>query len=90
MNVTCPKCGESFNYKANKCPHCGKKNNKTLCPTCGAEMDKNAKACPKCGAQNRKHIIAYSVCAVIVVIMWFVCRSIWRDALREIFNFLRL
>ena len=60
MNIpgqsTCPRCGNQFDPKEKKCPHCGLKNNLKLCKTCGATIAKNAKRCPKCGAKNKKPI----------------------------------
>ena len=54
--LVCPRCGNAFELKEKKCPHCGMKNNLKLCKTCGATIAKNAKRCPKCGAKNKKPI----------------------------------
>lgn len=54
--LVCPRCGNVFEPKEKKCPHCGMKNNLKLCKTCGATIAKNAKRCPKCGAKNKKPI----------------------------------
>lgn len=54
--LICPRCGNAFDQKEKKCPHCGMKNNLKLCKTCGATIAKNAKRCPKCGAKNKKPI----------------------------------
>ncbi len=54
--LVCPRCGNAFEPKEKKCPHCGMKNNLKLCKTCGATIAKNAKRCPKCGAKNKKPI----------------------------------
>lgn len=54
--LICPRCGNAFDQKEKKCPHCGMKNNLKLCKTCGATIAKNAKHCPKCGAKNKKPI----------------------------------
>ena len=50
--LVCPRCGNAFEPKEKKCPHCGMKNNLKPCKTCGATIAKNAKRCPKCGAKN--------------------------------------
>ena len=54
--LICPRCGNAFEPKEKKCPHCGMKNNLKLCKTCGATIAKSAKHCPKCGAKNKKPI----------------------------------
>lgn len=54
--LICPRCGNAFDQKEKKCPHCGLKNNLKRCKTCGATIAKNAKSCPKCGAKNKKPI----------------------------------
>lgn len=54
--LICPRCGNAFDPKEKKCPHCGMKNDLKLCKTCGATIAKNAKRCPKCGAKNKKPI----------------------------------
>ena len=45
--LVCPRCGQRFEPKEKKCPHCGMKNDLMLCKACGTTMAKNAKSCPK-------------------------------------------
>lgn len=72
--LVCPRCGNAFEPKEKKCPHCGMKNNLKLCKTCGATIAKNAKRCPKCGAKNKKPIYKWVWFWVIVVLFgwWLV------------------
>lgn len=70
--LICPRCGNAFEPKEKKCPHCGMKNNLKLCKTCGATIAKNAKRCPKCGAKNKKPIykrVWFWVLAAIVLLI---------------------
>lgn len=70
--LVCPRCGNVFEPKEKKCPHCGMKNNLKLCKTCGATIAKNAKRCPKCGAKNKKPIykrVSFWVSIVVLLLI---------------------
>lgn len=70
--LVCPRCGNAFEPKEKKCPHCGMKNNLKLCKTCGATIAKNAKRCPKCGAKNKKPIykrVSFWVSIVVLLLI---------------------
>ena len=72
--LVCPRCGNAFEPKEKKCPHCGMKNNLKLCKTCGATIAKNAKRCPKCGAKNKKPFYKrlgfWVIAAIVLIICW--------------------
>lgn len=72
--LVCPRCGNAFEPKEKKCPHCGMKNNLKLCKTCGATIAKNAKRCPKCGAKNKKPFYKrlgfWIIAAIVLIICW--------------------
>lgn len=72
--LICPRCGNAFDQKEKKCPHCGMKNSLKLCKTCGATIAKNAKRCPKCGAKNKKPIYKrlgfWIVAAIVLILCW--------------------
>lgn len=72
--LICPRCGNAFEPKEKKCPHCGMKNNLKLCKTCGATIAKNAKRCPKCGAKNKKPFYKrlgfWVIAAIVLIICW--------------------
>lgn len=72
--LVCPRCGNVFEPKEKKCPHCGMKNNLKLCKTCGATIAKNAKRCPKCGAKNKKPFYKrlgfWIIAAIVLIICW--------------------
>lgn len=72
--LLCPRCGNAFDQKEKKCPHCGMKNNLKLCKTCGATIAKNVKRCPKCGAKNKKPIYKrlgfWIVVAIVLILCW--------------------
>lgn len=67
--LICPRCGNAFEPKEKKCPHCGMKNNLKLCKTCGATIAKSAKHCPKCGAKNKKPIFKRIWVWVLIIIL---------------------
>ena len=70
--LICPRCGNAFDPKEKKCPHCGMKNDLKLCKTCGATIAKNAKRCPKCGAKNKKPIykrVSFWVSIVVLLLI---------------------
>ena len=70
--LVCPRCGNAFEPKEKKCPHCGMKNNLKLCKTCGATIAKNAKRCPKCGAKNKKPIykrVSFWISIVVLLLI---------------------
>lgn len=74
--LICPRCGNTFDQKEKKCPHCGMKNNLKLCKTCGTTIAKNAKRCPKCGAKNKKPFYKrFSFWFVVIVLMLIVSCS---------------
>lgn len=47
------------------------------CKTCGKEIAKTARFCPHCGAQQ--HVLALSICALIVVVTVFICIAILKS-----------
>lgn len=67
--IVCPTCGNSFDSKEKKCPHCGAKNNLKNCKVCGAVFAKNAKQCPNCGAKNKKPIYTKVWFWVLLVVL---------------------
>lgn len=80
--IKCSECGKEMSDKAEKCPHCGEKNQVCFCSECGKKVKKNDSVCPECGVQIqrensrkikkiRKNIgfgIAYIILGVISVI----------------------
>lgn len=51
------------------------------CKTCGAEIAKTAKRCPHCGA--KQHVVASSICSVIVVLVIIAIFSIVKNSSSE-------
>lgn len=52
------------------------------CKTCGAEIAKTAKRCPHCGA--KQHVVASSICSVIVVLVIIAIFSIVKNSLSDV------
>lgn len=78
--LVCPRCGNVFEPKEKKCPHCGMKNNLKLCKTCGATIAKNARYCPKCGAKNRRPIFKRIWFWIIIIILTCIVLSVARNS----------
>lgn len=62
------------------------------CKTCGAQIAKTAKRCPQCGAQQ--HIVALTFAWLlfffILIMLFILCRTIFREALATAFAALQL
>lgn len=52
------------------------------CKACGAEIAKTAKRCPHCGA--KQHVVASSICSVIVVLVIIAIFSIVKNSLSDV------